>query len=99
VSIRHGTRWIGRVDLADPVLKVVIECDGFESHGGRAAFRRDLTRHTRLVAAGWRPLRVLWEQVMYEPDWVVEIVRDTVAAAAGARRTVQRPRATLPTAA
>ena len=91
VTIRHGSRWIGRVDLADPVLKVAIECDGFESHGKRAAFRRDLTRHTRLVAAGWRPLRLLWEQVMFEPDWVVEVVRDTVASAAGARKTVHGP--------
>ena len=99
VTIRHGSRWIGRVDLADPVLKVVIECDGFESHGHRAAFRRDLTRHTRLVAAGWRPLRFLWEQVMFDPDWVVEVVRDTLAAAAGARRTVERGRGGLSRAA
>lgn len=95
VTIRHGTRWIGRVDLADRVLKVVVECDGFESHGRRAAFRRDLTRHTRLVAAGWRPLRLLWEQVMYEPDWVLEMVRATVAEAEGARNPVQRPRGPL----
>jgi hypothetical protein len=52
-----------------------------------------------LVAAGWRPLRFLWEQVMFEPDWVVEVVRDTLAAAAGARRTVERGRGGLSRAA
>ena len=89
VSIRHRGQWIGRVDLADPALRVVVECDGFETHGGRDAFVRDLVRFTWLVSAGWRPLRLTWEQVMFEPEWVLARVRDTVALSPGARTTVQ----------
>jgi hypothetical protein len=76
--------WIGRVDLADRFLRVVIESDGFETHGGRDAFVRDLVRFTSLVAAGWRPLRFTWEQVMFHPEWVLARVRATVALAGGA---------------
>ena len=66
-----GDEWIGRVDLANPALRIVIECDGFETHGGRDAFVRDLVRFTWLVSAGWRPLRLTWKQVMFEPEWVL----------------------------
>ena len=78
MSISREGRWIGRVDLADRRRRIVIECDGFETHGPRAAYARDLTRHTLLVAAGWRPLRLLWDQVIFEPDWVLEVVLDTI---------------------
>lgn len=81
VTIRHNGFWIGRVDLAHRQLRIVIECDGFETHGTLAAMTRDCTRHTCLVAAGWRPLRFTWHQVMFQPDWVIAQVRDTISAA------------------
>ena len=87
VVIRHHGQWIGRVDLADRGRRIVIECDGYETHGGRPAFVTDLIRFTSLVAAGWRPLRFTWEQVMFRPEWVLEMVRDTVD---GARPEEQR---------
>ena len=55
VTIRHGTTWIGRVDLADRIRRIVVECDGFEFHRHRAAFTKDLRRFTLLVAAGGGP--------------------------------------------
>jgi very-short-patch-repair endonuclease len=79
VNIRHRGKWIGRVDFAHRLLRIVIECDGFETHGTLDAMTEDCIRHTRLVAAGWRPLRFTWYQVMHRPDWVPEQVRDTVA--------------------
>jgi very-short-patch-repair endonuclease len=81
VTIRHRGQWIGRVDLADRRRRIVIECDGFETHGGRGAFVRDLVRFTSLVAAGWRPLRFTWEQVMFSPDWVTARVLETTGGA------------------
>ena len=84
VTIRHRGQWVGRVDLADTRLRVVIECDGFETHGGRDAFVRDLVRFTMLVSGGWRPLRFTWEQVMFQSEWVLERVRDVVGAEPGA---------------
>lgn len=91
VTIRHRGQWVGRVDLANRVLRVVIECDGFETHGGRDVFVKDLVRFTLLVSGGWRPLRFTWEQVMFHPDWVLERVMDTISeASTGAPKTAQR---------
>ena len=90
VEIRHRGKWIGRVDLANRLLRIVIECDGFETHGTLDAMTQDCIRHTRLVAAGWRPLRFTWYQVMQRPDWVLEQVRDTIAAARRTAATTKR---------
>jgi very-short-patch-repair endonuclease len=81
VTIRHNGFWIGRVDLAHRQLRIVIECDGFETHGTIEAMTKDCTRHTCLVSAGWLPLRFTWHQVMFQPLWVIAQVRDTIAAA------------------
>jgi very-short-patch-repair endonuclease len=89
VSIRHRTGWIGRVDLADRARRIVIECDGFEFHSDRAAFTKDARRFTLLVAAGWRPLRVTWPQVMYDPEWALARVQD-VLDLAGASTEAER---------
>jgi very-short-patch-repair endonuclease len=78
VSIRHHTGWIGRVDLADRARRIVVECDGFEFHSDRKAFTKDVRRFTLLVAAGWRPLRLTWPQVMYEPEWVLARIQDVL---------------------
>ncbi|MGZ4486242.1 MAG: endonuclease domain-containing protein [Nocardioidaceae bacterium] len=83
LTIRHKRQWVGRVDLAHRRLRIVIECDGFATHGTLDAMRADCIRHTRLVAAGWRPLRFTWDQVMFEPAWVLELVEDTIALAHG----------------
>ena len=92
VTIRHRGTFVGRVDLAHRQLRVVIECDGFEHHGERDRWAQDLLRHTTLVAAGWRPLRVTWEQVMFAPDWVLERVVETITNEVGDRAlsTAQR---------
>lgn len=84
VTIRAGRRWLGRVDLAHRTLRVLIECDGFEHHGERAGLRRDCRRHTGFVCAGWLPLRFSWEDVMYDPDWVVACVLEAIAIATAA---------------
>lgn len=64
-----------RVDLADPVLKLALEADSFAHHGTRAALARDCRRHTQLTIRGWRLLRFSWEDVMLDPEWVVDAVR------------------------
>jgi len=92
VPIRHRGTFVGRVDLAHRRLRVVIECDGFEHHGERDRWTQDVLRHTSLVAAGWRPLRFTWEQVMFSPHWVLERVVETITVDLGdrARSTAQR---------
>jgi very-short-patch-repair endonuclease len=78
VNIRHRGQWLGRFDLAHRGLRIVIECDGFETHGSLDAMTKDCLRHTSLVAAGWRPLRFTWYQVMFQPVWVLARIHETI---------------------
>ena len=86
---------IGRIHPDGQEAFDILECEGFETHGGRSAFVRDLVRFTSLVSAGWRPLRFTWEQVMFHPEWVARRVRATVDEATGAavpdRRAIRAP--------
>jgi very-short-patch-repair endonuclease len=82
VTIRHRGQFVGIVDLAHRRLRIVIECDGFETHGSLDAMTNDCTRHTNLTAAGWRTLRFTWYQVNFCREWVLERIVDTVAWAA-----------------
>lgn len=63
-----------RVDLGDPLHRVALEADSFEHHGFRAALVRDCRRYDELVVRGWLVLRFAWEQVMFEPEWVADVV-------------------------
>jgi very-short-patch-repair endonuclease len=56
VSI-HEPTFLGRPDLVDQRLRVIVECESFEFHGGRDACDRDIRRYTRLTAKGWLVLR------------------------------------------
>lgn len=80
-----------RVDLADVEHRVVLEADSFEWHGDRAALRRDCRRYDELVRGGWRVLRFSWEDVMFDGEWVQEIVRDVV----GGHRHAARQKSTV----
>lgn len=81
VEVRDGA-FSARIDLAHPGLSIAIEADSFEFHGTRKALRRDCRRHVNLTIRGWRLLRFSWEDVMYDPGWVVEAVRAVVGPAA-----------------
>jgi very-short-patch-repair endonuclease len=49
------------VDFYWPSHRLVVELDGWETHGTRAAFRRDRARDAALTAAGFRVLRFTWD--------------------------------------
>lgn len=76
--IELPSRWI-HVDLAYPLLKLAIECDGYGSHMDPASFERDRARDAELMALGWRVLRFTWAQITYRPDWVIEQIRGRLA--------------------
>jgi very-short-patch-repair endonuclease len=59
-----------RVDLLWPELKLVVEVDGYGSHGTRGAFEHDRRRDTRLQAAGFTVIRVTAREIEYRP-WAV----------------------------
>ncbi len=50
--------------------RVVVEFDGFAAHGTRRAFESDRARDARLLAAGYRVMRVTWRQLRDEPEVV-----------------------------
>jgi very-short-patch-repair endonuclease len=43
--------------------RLVVELDGFETHGTREAFETDRSRDRRLTAAGYRTVRLTWRQL------------------------------------
>jgi predicted transcriptional regulator of viral defense system len=50
-------------DFRWPAHKLIVEIDGFGTHGTRHAFERDRERDRRLLAAGWRVVRLTWRQL------------------------------------
>lgn len=58
------------VDFHWPTRRLVVETDGFETHGTRTAFRDDRRRDAALQAAGWRVVRFAWDDVTDEPATV-----------------------------
>jgi very-short-patch-repair endonuclease len=63
------------VDLLWEEQRLVIETDGEETHGTRAAFQRDRWRDQVLAAAGYRVSRLTWRQIADEPDAIVTRIR------------------------
>ncbi len=79
VRIEDGGRFLGRVDLADRRLGIVLEAEGFEFHGESEMLDRDCARYDELVVRDWLVLRFSWLQVMRRPGWVREMVSAGVA--------------------
>jgi hypothetical protein len=48
--------------------RLIVELDGFETHGTRAAFERDRARDRQLMAQGWRVARITKRQLDSDPD-------------------------------
>lgn len=65
---------VGRPDLLDATLGLVIEADSFEFHGRRRALKRDCERYNAFVVRGYRVIRFSWEHVMFEPDHVRDVL-------------------------
>ena len=71
----------GRVlhpDLSDEHLRIVIEAESFEWHGKRAALTRDCYRYNAFTVSGWYVIRFSWEQVMFEPAYVLSVLEAMV---------------------
>ena len=56
-----------QVDCLWPEARLVGELDGFQSHGTKRAMRTDRKRDRRLVAAHYRVVRVVSDQLASEP--------------------------------
>lgn len=71
-----GSRYV--VDLAEPRRRVVLETDGFRWHGDPRRLTEDCRRYDDLVADGWLVLRFAFDHVVFDPGWVVDVVRRTL---------------------
>lgn len=60
--------------------RLILEVDGFQTHGGRSAFEADRRRRNVLVLAGYVVLNFTWRQLLDEPTWVIECVRRALGA-------------------
>jgi very-short-patch-repair endonuclease len=68
-----------QVDLAYPMLKLAIECDGYATHMDRRSFENDRARDAELMALGWKVRRFTWAQITFRSEWVIEQVRRALA--------------------
>jgi hypothetical protein len=72
-----------QVDLYWPAQQLVVEVDGYQFHSSRLAFERDRRRDAKLVAAGYRVIRVTWPQLANESHMVIARIAQALAAQAG----------------
>lgn len=86
VSLRAAGAFLGRPDLVDERLRIVLEADSFAWHGNRQALARDARRYNLFAVNGWLVLRFTWDDVVLHPCEVEVVLRAAVV-----ERTNQRP--------
>jgi very-short-patch-repair endonuclease len=59
-----------------PAQRVIVELDGFEAHGTRAAFRNDRAKDAALTASGYRVLRFTRDD---DPELAINRLRALLA--------------------
>lgn len=62
-------------DFLWPEARLIVETDGYETHGTRQAFERDRERDRTLVVEGWRVVRFTWRHVKRRPEEVTQTLR------------------------
>jgi very-short-patch-repair endonuclease len=70
----RGVDW--HVDLGDPLRRIAVEAEGYQTHGTRKAFAEDCERYDEFVRLGWLVVRFAWEHVMFREAWVGDVVGD-----------------------
>ena len=63
VRIFDGGHFIGRVDLAYPHARLVLEAQSYTHHASRASWTKDINRRRDLHLLGWRVIEVTWHDV------------------------------------
>jgi len=71
---------VGSCDVADPGRRIAIELDSFRYHGANEAlFNRDVRRYTGFGRLGWLVLRFTLDEVLNQPSYVLEVLREVKA--------------------
>jgi len=67
------------VDFLVQGTNVILECDGWGSHGlNRDQFEFDRIRNVELVAAGYVVVHFTWRRLVDHPEWVAAKIRQAV---------------------
>jgi very-short-patch-repair endonuclease len=69
----------GRVDLAYPAARILIEADRRRWHSLSEAFETDRRRDNLAMLAGWRVLRFTWQDITDRSGQVVAMIREALA--------------------
>jgi very-short-patch-repair endonuclease len=59
------------VDFLWRAERMMVEIDGYAFHKGREQFERDRGRDAKLIAAGYRVMRITWRQLGREPEAIL----------------------------
>jgi very-short-patch-repair endonuclease len=73
-------RFVARPDFSIVGPKVVVEVDGWDTHGSPTAVDADNRREHRLLALGWIVLRFSWWRIEHEPAAVANEIRAVLSA-------------------
>lgn len=55
--------------------RMIVELDGYETHGTRKGFEEDRVRDRALAIAGWRVIRITWRQLRDNPGHLTRDLR------------------------
>lgn len=88
ITLRDGRTL--HADVGDPVTRIALEADSHEFHKKREDVRTDCWRGNEMTLAGWVVLRFAWEHVMFNPDWVREVIAWVVQQRGGVSRGSSR---------
>jgi hypothetical protein len=69
------SKGLEQVDFYWPELKLVIECDGYEFHGGPSNLTADHLKDRRLRAARLRVERVSYDELHHDPDGLAAFLK------------------------
>ena len=75
VEVGDDAGWVGRVDAAYPARRLIVELDGRRHHTQLLDLQSDRARDNRLMADGWRVVRLTWDDVTERPGPAVALVR------------------------
>ena len=79
-DVYDGDEFVGCVDLAYPDLRIAIEYEGDHHRLDPVQWNRDIEKHDRLAAMGWRVIRVTKAMLFQKPGDLAARVRAALRA-------------------
>lgn len=75
VRTRSGAA-VGRFDFCFELQRLIVECDGRRWHDPEDVRDKDRRPGNELERLRWRLLRVTWAEVVHQPEYVLQLVKD-----------------------